>query len=191
MRSTYPILTTDAYILHTRVLGEADRTAYVLTKEHGVLFIYAKSIRKEGAKMRGALRPYGRVSLSVVFGKRNILKDIRITDTFSSIWAHETKYTAFVTLLNQVRAFIPVPEAADATTFSIVESTASFLQCRDENLAPTILLVGQVMLASALGYVEDRQIRHGRFATAVKEVLASPARERAYREHLREALYHQ
>ena len=113
MRNSYAILTTDAFILHTRGIGEADRMITVLTRENGVLDVYARSIRKETAKMRGAVKPYGQVRLSLIQGKKNILKDITVTDTLDAVWNEQRKYKAYVILLRHIHTLVPAVSEED------------------------------------------------------------------------------
>ena len=191
MRGSYPILTTDAFILYTRAVGEADRIVTALTRDGGLMQIYARSIRKEGAKMRGSVRPYGKVLLSVILGKRNILKDITVTNTLDSVWSSEIKYTVFVTLLRSVRSFIPVTEESEADVFSIVEDAACFLSEAPPESATDILLVAQVMILVVLGYVPDQHMVSGMFADVVADISSSPDQRRAFTQHLQNALWYQ
>ena len=191
MRGSYPILTTDAFIVHTRGVGEADRIITALTKENGLMNLYARSIRKEGAKMRGDAKPYARVFLSAVLSKRNILKDITITDTLSPIWHNKEKYIAFVTLLHHIRTFIPITESCDEEVFTTVEIAVQFLKESDSAQATYILLIAQVMILAALGYVSDRAIAPSSFADILAETTTNPQRCKALQQHLRDALYHQ
>ena len=191
MRGSYPILTTDAFIVHTRGVGEADRIITALTQSNGLMDLYARSIRKDGAKMRGAVKPYARVSVSVVLGKRAILKDITITDTLDLIWGNKEKYAAFVMLLHRLKTLIPITESYDETIFHILETATQLFQESDPAYAQHILLIAQVMLLTALGYVSDQNIVPSRFAELLAETAANPHRQKELQQHLRDALYHQ
>ena len=187
MRGSYPILTTDAFIVHTRGVGEADRIVTALTRDNGLMDVYARSIRKDGAKMRGAVKPYARVSVSVVLGKRTILKDITVTDTLSEIWGDKEKYTAFVTLLQHIRVFIPITESYDEVVFHTVETAMCLLQRSEPSHANHILLIAQVMLLAALGYVSDQDITPSRFSEMLEEVAVNPQQQEMLQQHLRNA----
>ncbi|MCY4577170.1 MAG: recombination protein O N-terminal domain-containing protein [Candidatus Kaiserbacteria bacterium] len=191
MRGSYPILTTDAFIIYTRGVGEADRIITVLTKSNGLMNIYARSIRKDGAKMRGDTKPYARVSLSVVLGKRTILKDITITDTLDLLWRSKEKYTAFVTLLHRLRTLIPITESCDASVFQTIETATRLLQESEPEHAQHILLIAQVMVLAALGYVSDQAVVPTHFEDILMETVANPHRQKVLQQHLRDALYHQ
>ena len=191
MRKSYSVLTTDGFVVHTRGVGEADRVVTVLTERDGLMDVYARSVRKEGAKMRGATKPYARVSLSVVLGKRNILKDIVITDTLDLLWCDREKYTALVVLLHFLRTLIPVTESCDEGVFHTIETAARLLQESDPAHAQDILLIAQVIVLALLGYVSDHSITPSRFENIFAETVASPHRQKELRQHLQNALYHQ
>ncbi len=191
MENTYAVLITDAFILHTRGIGEADRIVTALTRENGVIDIFARSIRNERAKMRGTVKPYSRVSLSAVIGKRNILKDITTTDTLSAIWREKEKYTAYVNLLQFVRTQVPAVSAKDKHLFPIIENGTRYLQESEAKKSPDILLVAQVSLLSALGYVHDKDIEHNTFEKILHDTSISTKRRKDLSQHLRHALLHQ
>ena len=191
MRGTYPILTTSAFILHTRAIGEADRTITALTKNNGILYIRAKSIRKEGAKMRGMVRPYSCVSLSVVRGKNSILKNISVTDSNRTIWRDRKKYTALVRIFQCFRIYLPIAEASGSEPYAIAETAIHLLKETDSEQAEDIALIAQVLLFTELGYVRDGTITCSAFKSILAGFPESPATRETYRRHLKNALLHQ
>ena len=191
MRNSYTVLTTDAFILHTRGIGEADRMITVLTRENGVLDVYARSIRKETAKMRGAVKPYGQVRLSLIQGKKNILKDIIVTDTLDAIWNEQKKYRSYVNLLKHIHALVPAVSEEDESLFSIAQTAVQLLQDSDVNLAEHILLVAQVLVLNTLGYVSNPTVPHTMFIQALREVSRDTKTLGRFKQCLNNALYHQ
>ena len=111
---------------------------------------------------------------SAVLGRQNILKEVSVIDTFAAIWSDGVKYSSLVTLLHSVRTYVPVAESYDSDIFMILESVAHFLKERESAHAPHILLVAQVMLFTALGYVPDRTLVVSRFADILQLVIDSP-----------------
>ena len=162
-----------------------------LTQNNGLMEVYARGIRKEGAKMRGNAKPYARVSVSVILGKNNILKDITITDTLDAVWNNEVKYTALVHLLRLIRTYIPVTESHDAEIFTTIETAAQMLKETEPKNAENILLIAQVMLLSALGYVDDQTITPARFPNMLTKITTEPHYRKTIKQHLKDALYHQ
>ena len=191
MSKSYSILTTDAFIIHTQAVGEADRVITALTKEKGLMKLYARGIRKDGAKMRGGTKPYARVSVSVILSRRTILKDITITNTLSEIWNNERKYTTFVTLLRNLQTFIPVTESHDENIFHTIEIATKLLQKSQQKHTQHILLIAQVMLLAALGYVPDQNITPKHFTDILEETTTNPHKQKELQQHLKNALYHQ
>ena len=178
--NTHTVLVTDGYILHTRAVGEADRILTILTPQ-GLLEVSARSVRKETAKLRQSALPYRQVKVSVVRGKRDILKDITVRTPLKRIWSEEECYTTFVLLLKTVRDHIPPAELEEPHLFNIIESATTLLEQKTE-YAKEILTVGRVLIFNALGYVEISE--HASF----KEQVEKTVREKGYRKELEEHL---
>lgn len=66
---SYHIYTTDALILSSRPLREADRVYSILTRDLGLVKATALGVRKEGSKLRGSLEPVMLATVSLVKGK--------------------------------------------------------------------------------------------------------------------------
>ena len=141
--------------------------------------------------MRGTTLPYGRVSVSVVRGKHNILKDARVVDTLAMIWSNEAKYTAFVCFLRYVRTVIPVVEFRDDAPFAIAEMVVFFLKKTQPIHAEHVSLVGQVMLLGALGYSTAYQITRAQFEYLLASATSSAEICNEFRQHLQHALRYQ
>ena len=187
MKSPYPVITTDAFILHTRASGEADRIITFLTRDAGVFNAHARSIRKENAKMRGAARPYARVLVSAVLGRRTILKDLIITDPLTAVWNDAEKYRAFVRLLRYVRSSVPVGIRPDSRLFAIVETAADYIAEHEPEDAVNAFLTAQIMLLRAFGYAEGDDPFKNLFAD-----FSVPSKRRTQLiRQIETALYHQ
>jgi DNA repair protein RecO (recombination protein O) len=61
---------TDALVLGSRELGEADRVYTLYTKGFGLVRARASSVRSEKSRMRYALQNYARANAALVKGKR-------------------------------------------------------------------------------------------------------------------------
>ena len=140
MHGSYPISTTEAYIIHTKGVHEADRILTALTKDKGMLEIYARGIRKEGAKMRNRIKPYAHTYLSVIHGKTLILKDAAAGEPLDTIWENKKKYTALVKLFKHTQTLIPVnsedSEQLFLTIKKAIEAHVSWVNVL-ENMAKT------------------------------------------------------
>lgn len=61
---------TDAIVLGSREVGEADKTFSLLTRDFGLVRARASAVRTEMSKMRSALQNYAQTNISLVRGKR-------------------------------------------------------------------------------------------------------------------------
>lgn len=61
---------TEALVLGSREIGEADRTVLLYTKDFGLVRARASAVRTEHSKMRYALQDYSRVNVSLIKGTR-------------------------------------------------------------------------------------------------------------------------
>ena|SRR3989344_9408411 len=61
---------TDALVLGSREIGEADKLIALFTRDFGLIRARASAIRKERSKMRHATQNYARAHVSLVRGKR-------------------------------------------------------------------------------------------------------------------------
>ena len=155
MDSGYNIINTDGYILHIRASGESDKILVILTKTHGIVHVFARSIRKETAKMRSMARPYSFVHLSIIQGRVFILKNIRIIDMFEDIWENETKYKAFVDLLKTVHTFIPIDSQNENEVFNVVNNAVNLFSKKSEETINNISIAVKLHILSELGYVDN------------------------------------
>jgi len=87
---------TEALVLGSRELGEADKTFSLYTRDFGLVRARASAVRNERSKMRYALQKYSRANVSLVKGKRgwraagasamqNATGDIRGVEAFARI----------------------------------------------------------------------------------------------------------
>lgn len=71
--------TTEAFILKEYIEGESDLTYKVWTKDFGIIFVLARSIRKVNAKLRMLTKKHNFLSLTLVKGK-NIWRLVGVED---------------------------------------------------------------------------------------------------------------
>jgi DNA repair protein RecO (recombination protein O) len=63
------LIVTEGIVLGKRGIGEANTLVAILTKEHGLLKVSAKSARREQSKLRYALEPFTEARYSMVRGR--------------------------------------------------------------------------------------------------------------------------
>lgn len=61
---------TDAIVLGSREIGEADKMFSLFTRDFGLVCARASAVRSEKSKMRSALQNYASANISLVRGKR-------------------------------------------------------------------------------------------------------------------------
>jgi DNA repair protein RecO (recombination protein O) len=76
--------TTDAIVLRTRPLGEADRVYTLLTRERGKVDAVAKGVRRPRSAMGGRLEPLAEVRVALHKGRSlDVITEVR---TITSYW---------------------------------------------------------------------------------------------------------
>ena len=170
MKSSYPICTTKAIVLHTRALGESNRKIVLLTKDKGRIEGLAKSVRKEGAKLKAIAYPYQVIYVSLVCGKQYILKEGSVTDTLLSIWEDPNRYTTYVRILQLIeRSVSEINEGRQY--FYLIEEALEILKTADEKTAKACYLFFGVKVFSELGLAEDFLDKD--FRSGVESILSS------------------
>ncbi|MDI9325302.1 MAG: DNA repair protein RecO [Alphaproteobacteria bacterium] len=123
----YTIFHTEAFILHTSPHGESNRTAIAFTESHGVVPLFAKSVRVSSSKLKSLVYPYRYASVSFVHGKRYVLIGGKVIDPFITMWESQKHKEVFVRTLRLIRALLPV-YTAEPYIFSILRSYAHLLK---------------------------------------------------------------
>lgn len=63
---------TEAVVLHTWKLGEADRIISLFTRDHGKIRAVAKGVRRTGSKFGARLEPFGHVDVQLLEGRGSL-----------------------------------------------------------------------------------------------------------------------
>src|SRR5512134_2912392 len=83
-RATMPVYTSDALILRTYKLGEADRIVVFLTRDRGKKRGVAKGARRPRSRFMGALEPLTEVSVAYFEKERRDLVGLNYAETHRS-----------------------------------------------------------------------------------------------------------
>ena len=104
---------TQAFILHRFAYQEADLILKVLTKDHGIISILAKGIRRSKTKTQGCFEPFVPLEITY-FGKNDLkkLKSIEMRGAYFSLKA-ERLYAAFY--LNELLMYLIPPSFSAGT----------------------------------------------------------------------------
>ncbi len=157
MGNGYSIVTTKAFVLKTKPIGEADRLVVLFSQKLGKITIYAKSVRLGKSKLKPFAYPYRYGIFDIIVGKKYILKDARCLDCFDEIWRNQNRYGIFVSLLRNVDMFIEGVEV-NTNIFDSIEKTTTYLQQQPvSQLAAQhtpIVTVFQFLVLQELGCVD-------------------------------------
>lgn len=145
---------TEAIVLSSSAVGEADRTVWLLTRELGLLVVRARSARKEKSKMRYALQNYSVCIVSLVRGKAiwrvtgAVLKYTFYTDLKNTDTLHiATKVS------NLIERFVPREEDNEVLFEILSKGLQNLIQEKENTAISEILLVAQIL--NELGYLPD------------------------------------
>lgn len=184
----YHVFTTRAFILRTTPVGESDRLLTVLTEHYGVRQIFARSIRTAPSRMRSSSLPYACVTLSIIFGRQDILKDIRVIDPLTAIWCNRKVYTAYATLLATVQDLIPITDETDPTLFPLLTDAVQAFLTRPPSQANCILLTATAYLLLTLGYVHDDHLADMPLLSAISHTVTEPTQQAVLERHIKRGM---
>ena len=141
---------TDALVLSIRDRGEADRVIALYTKDFGLTYARASSVRRERSRMRYALQSYARAHVSLIRGKRGWRVGGAIAQSQCTRGAKGMAVLARVTelVIRLVRG-----EEKNEYLFAALAEAHSALQKAREDAVPTIEIVCVARVLYALGYL--------------------------------------
>lgn len=153
----YETYTTEALVCGTKNRNTADRSYLLFTREAGMLFADARSVREERSRQRYALQDFSLLRVSLVKGKagwrigsieplRNFYHEAKTKDTRGSV----------VSVVRLLRRFLH-GETADAGLFDEAADALAVLVgvVRERTFVEQVV---QVRLLSKLGYVNLKYI---------------------------------
>ena len=153
---SYHIYTTEGYVLKGIPTGEADKYFQIFTKELGLIFANAKSVRSIKSKLSPSLRDFSSGEFSFIKGKNRW----KITHAVSPINYYDLFREDKDKLLvcGRVFAFLPVciaGEEINKTLFTVVDSAFTFLKNSTISKEQIFLFECMLMLRILfhLGYV--------------------------------------
>jgi DNA repair protein RecO len=163
------IYQTEAFVLKTVSIREADKLVTLLTKDFGLIKAIAQGLRYEKSKLRFAIQDYSKANISLVKGKNDIW---RITNAqaeknlFFSL--SEDNFKVIVRIFKLLERFI-VGEENDIELFDIVDGGINYLEaiclpepdCRQADLGRHFLLDFESLfvlrILNRLGYIGENK----------------------------------
>ena len=166
---SYVTYTTEALVCGSFDQNTADRSFLLFTRDLGMLFAVAKSVREERSLQRPALQDFSRIRVSLVKGKTGwrIGSVEAVANDYARASDRETRGSV-VALYRLLRRFIrgeePVGELYNLVTDSL---DALLLTLPNRRLAE---LKAEVEILARLGYVDAKAIPKALQGLALNEV---------------------
>jgi DNA repair protein RecO len=152
----YATYITEALVCGTFNRNTADRSYLLFTREAGMIYADARSVREERSKQRYALQDFSLVRVSLVKGKRTWrIGSIESNDNFYHQAESKQARGSVVSVFRLLRRFLKGEEASDEL-FDFVVDGLKVLKTGDSN--QFVAEVVQLRIMAYLGYVDDRQI---------------------------------
>lgn len=141
---------TEAIVLKTADLGEADRLLTIHTKEFGKIQVIARGVKKLESKLRYHLEPLSYIFLILINGKNlKIVKDAALKDQFLSTRKDLEKIKIAYKIVDLVDELI-VGEEKDEDIWNLILKTFKNLNAEDRIL--NVVENFQDNLLKLLGY---------------------------------------
>ena len=173
---SYVTYTTKALVCGNFEQNTSDKSFLLFTRDIGMLFAVAKSVREESSRQRYALQNFSRVRVSLVKGKQGWrIGSVESTQNDFSLAEDREVRGSVVLLYRLLRRFIRGEEAfPDLYDFTV--------EALDEVLRPQanrrlVDLYIQIRLMSMLGYVDDSAIPESLQNLSLREVSAQAGNE--------------
>lgn len=145
----HAVHTTNAVVLSSADVQDADKLFWLLTKDFGLVFASARSVRREASKLRYSLQDLAQVDVSIVRGKGLW----RITGAqYAGMPALSvTQQQVFGRIATLVRRVMPTDEENDML-FTIMTTTRAALM-EEESDAEAIERLAVARVLYQLGYL--------------------------------------
>ena len=150
---SYATYTTEAFVCGTFNRNTADRSYLLFTREAGMLFADAKSVREERSRQRFALQDFSRIRVSLVKGKQGwkVGSVEAVHNEFMRATGREARGSV-VALFRLLRRFIH-GEEAHADLFDFISEALDLLVVEVAERVFVSLWV-EVQVLRRLGYVD-------------------------------------
>ncbi len=108
----YHIYHTEALVLQTKSVGDANVVLFLYTKDMGLIIARATSLRLHRSRLRFALQRFSNAHVDLVRGKHGwLLTSARTIDTNSTIFRHEFRKTTYAVITGMLLRLIQGEEA--------------------------------------------------------------------------------
>ncbi len=124
---SHQIYHTDAFVLGSANMGEANKYIFLFTRELGVVGAAAQSVRSIASKLRFSLQDFSYTRVDLVKGKQVWrITNAERQDAFSGIVADKEKMRVYVKLLGVIRRLCS-DEEPNGALFELLYQNFSYL----------------------------------------------------------------
>ena len=167
----YETYTTEALVCGTKDRNTADRSYLLFTREAGMLYADARSVREERSRQRYALQDFSLLRVSLVKGKAGWkIGSIEPGRNFYHAATDKSARGSVVSVVRLLRRFLH-GEGTDPELYALVISALEVLAGPLEQRA-FVQMVVQVRILAALGYVDEKSIPESIRTTSISELSA-------------------
>lgn len=169
----YATYTTDALVCGTFDKNTADRSYLLFTREAGMLYADARSVREERSKQRYALQDFSSVRVSLVKGKGGWrVGSIEPIENHYLLATDKAARGSVVSIVRFVRRFVGAEEANPAVFDAIQEALRALRSPVAARAAIERVVLVRVLVE--LGYVDEKRIPDAVRTTPLQVLLATP-----------------
>ena len=153
----YQTYTTKALVCGTFNRNTADRSYLLFTREAGMLYADARSVRKETSRQRYALQDFSLVRVSLVKGKVGWkIGSIEALKNYYNEAIDKSARGSVVSLSRMLRRFVKGEEAAPITFDYVVSAFEELISNVKER--HFVLMAIELHILSELGYVDTKKV---------------------------------
>lgn len=154
---SYATYITDALVCGTYNRSTADRSFALFTRDAGLLYAEAKSVREERSRQRYALQDFSLIRVSLVKGKQTWkVGSVEAVTNYFSRATSRAKRTSVVRLGRNLRRFIQGEEASPELFDFVIEALEVLIQ--DDKNHDFIDSYIELRLLMLLGYVRRESV---------------------------------
>jgi DNA repair protein RecO (recombination protein O) len=148
---------TEALVLSSRRLGEADRIVGLYTRERGRLSAVAKGIRRTKSRMGGRLEPFSLVHLVLYQGHGSLytVTSVDTIRTFQGVRDSLFRLEEGAHLLEAVKRLFPEEEQNPGAFNLLIRGISALAAAADRAAAARIVLATRLKLLMASGYLPE------------------------------------
>lgn len=154
---SYETYTTEALVCGIFDRNTADRSFLLFTREAGMLYADARSVREERSRQRYALQSFSRVRVSLVKGKHSWkIGSIEPIKNYYQEAVDKAARGSIVNVFRLLRRFVK-GEEIDTNLFDYIIATLEELQ-KDQVHRSFVEVVAMTNVLGYLGYVDRQKI---------------------------------